>query len=86
MVRPMVVRPAALPFLALSLCLPGCAEWPDLAAPPEVAGALAPRIAPLAGLPGPAIAETAAIEDETRLLQARAAGLRARASGIAARP
>lgn len=85
-VRPMSRQASTLALLIVPLWLAGCANWPDLADPPGVAGAPEPRIAPLPDLPGPAIAETAALEDETRRLQDRAAGLRARAAGIGAQP
>jgi hypothetical protein len=86
MVRPMSLRLAALVVATLPLAVAGCADWPDVADPPGVAGAPDPRIAPLPGLPGPAVAETAALEEETRLLQARAAGLRNRAATIGQEP
>jgi hypothetical protein len=86
MVRPMSLRAVTLVLVAGPACLAGCADWPDLPDPPGVVGTAAPRISPLSNLPGPALAETEALDEETRRLQARADSLRARAAGIGVAP
>jgi len=80
MVRPMSFARALV--LVLPVALAGCADWPDLPDPPGLSDAPAPRIAPLPDLPQASPEATAALEEETRILRARSAGLRARAARI----
>jgi hypothetical protein len=88
MVPPMSLFRAPVLLTLLVLPLAACGDWPDPGDPAgvAVAGAPAPRLAPLPDLLAAADPDTEALAAEGRTLRARAAGLRARAAQVTAQP